>query len=56
MPLVDVPALMWRQRMVRAYKSMMNGDAEDPITPSCSINIKAFCETFGSFIKLLSVF
>jgi hypothetical protein len=56
MPLVDLPALMWRQWMVTAYKSMMNGDAEDTITPSCSLNIKAFCETIGSFLKRLSAF
>ena len=56
MPLVDVPALMWRQWMVTAYKSLMNGDAEDTITLSCSLNIKAFCETIGSFLKLLSAF
>ncbi|MFA4918868.1 MAG: hypothetical protein WC581_06435 [Thermodesulfovibrionales bacterium] len=42
--------------MVTAYKSMMNEAAEDTITPSCSLHIKAFCETIGSFLKLLSAF
>jgi len=42
--------------MVTAYKSMMNEAAEDTITPICSLNIRAFCETIGSLLKLMSAF